>query len=57
MRDFSAHGDRAARQGVLDGRAAGWALDSVRKPVVDEARDDRIYAEVRALAGAYVMPD
>ena len=33
-----------------------WALDSIRKPVIDDARDDRIYAEVRALAGAYVMP-
>jgi alkylation response protein AidB-like acyl-CoA dehydrogenase len=34
-----------------------WALDSVRKPVIDTARDERIYAEVRALADAYVMPD
>jgi hypothetical protein len=34
-----------------------WALDSIRKPVVDEPRSERIYAEVRALAGAYVMPD
>jgi len=34
-----------------------WVLDSVRKPVVDTARDERIYAEVRALAGAYVMPE
>ena len=57
MRDFSADGDRAARQGLLDRRRSRrWALDSVRKPVVDEARDDRVYAEVRALAGAYVMP-
>ncbi len=35
----------------------GWALSSVRKPVVDEARSERIYTEVRALAGAYVMPE
>ena len=34
-----------------------WALDSVRKPVVDEARADRIYAEVREVAGTYVMAD
>ena len=33
-----------------------WALESVRKPVIDDARGERIYAEVRALAGAYVMP-
>jgi hypothetical protein len=34
-----------------------WVLDHVRKPVVDEDRGERIYAEVRALSGAYVMPD
>jgi alkylation response protein AidB-like acyl-CoA dehydrogenase len=34
-----------------------WVLDSIRKPVIDTAREERIYAEVRALAGAYVMPD
>ncbi len=34
-----------------------WVLDQIRKPVVDEARSDRVYAEIRALAGAYVMPD
>ena len=28
----------------------------VRKPVIDEERGDRIYAEICALAGAYVMP-
>jgi acyl-CoA dehydrogenase len=32
-----------------------WAVDSVRKPVIDPARDERVYAEVRALADAYVM--
>jgi hypothetical protein len=29
----------------------------VRKPIVDDDRNERIYAEVRALAGAYVMRD
>jgi alkylation response protein AidB-like acyl-CoA dehydrogenase len=33
-----------------------WALASVRKPVVDAERRDRVYSEVRALADAYVMP-
>ena len=33
-----------------------WALDSVRKPIVDTDRDERMYADVRALAGAYAMP-
>jgi alkylation response protein AidB-like acyl-CoA dehydrogenase len=30
-----------------------WVLDAIRKPVIDPERDDRIYSEVRALAGAY----
>jgi alkylation response protein AidB-like acyl-CoA dehydrogenase len=33
-----------------------WALANIRKPVIDSERGDRVYAEVRALAGAYVMP-
>jgi acyl-CoA dehydrogenase len=33
-----------------------WVLESIRKPVIDESRGDRIYAEICALAGAYVMP-
>ena len=33
-----------------------WVLDSIRKPVIDSAREERISTEVRALAGAYVMP-
>jgi hypothetical protein len=32
-------------------------VDNVRKPVIDPERDERVYAEVRALADAYVMPD
>ncbi len=34
-----------------------WAIESIRKPVIDHERGERVYAEVRALAGAYVMPD
>ena len=34
-----------------------WAIDAVRKPIIDESRDGQIYAEVRALGDAYVMPD
>jgi DNA invertase Pin-like site-specific DNA recombinase len=44
------HRDRVAWQGILDRGATGWALGAVRKPVIDEARAERIYAEVRALA-------
>lgn len=30
-----------------------WVLESIRKPVIDPEREERVYAEVRALAGAY----
>ncbi|MEJ7891308.1 MAG: hypothetical protein WKF94_01530 [Solirubrobacteraceae bacterium] len=33
-----------------------WVLAHLRKPVIDRERDARIYEQVRALAGAYVMP-
>ncbi len=56
VRDFSAtaielHGKASSTEAQQQ-----WALESVRKPVVDEERGDRVYAEVRALSGAYVMP-
>ena len=57
VRDFTAtaielHGKASSTEAQQQ-----WALTSIRKPVVDEARGDRIYAEVCALAGAYVMPE
>jgi acyl-CoA dehydrogenase len=56
VRDFSAtaielHGKASSTEAQQE-----WALSAVRKPVIDEARGDRIYAEVRSLAGAYEMP-
>jgi acyl-CoA dehydrogenase len=56
VRDFSAtaielHGKASSTDAQQD-----WALAAVRKPVVDTERGDRVYAEVRALSGAYVMP-
>jgi alkylation response protein AidB-like acyl-CoA dehydrogenase len=30
-----------------------WVLDNIRKPVIDREREQRLYAEIRALAGAY----
>ncbi|MGI8632033.1 MAG: acyl-CoA dehydrogenase family protein [Solirubrobacterales bacterium] len=34
-----------------------WCVGAVRKPVIDGERAERVYADVRALAGAYVMAD
>lgn len=33
-----------------------WVVDHIRKPVIDSERSERVYTEIRALAGAYVMP-
>ena len=56
MRDFSATAIELHGKASSTEAQQAWALGSVRKPVIDEARGDRVYAEVRALAGAYVMP-
>lgn len=57
VRDFSTTAIELHGKASSTDEQQQWALDSVRKPVVDEARGDRIYAEVRALAGAYVLPE
>jgi len=55
VRDFTAlaielHGKASSTQAQQQ-----WVLENIRKPVIDEARGDRIYEEIRGLAGAYVM--
>jgi acyl-CoA dehydrogenase len=57
VRDFSVLGVDLHGKASSTPEQQQWVLDHVRKPVVDEDRDERIYAEVRALSGAYVMPD
>ena len=55
VRDFSVIAiDLHGKASSTDEQQA-WVLENIRKPVVDEARGERIYAEVRGLAGAYVM--
>jgi acyl-CoA dehydrogenase len=55
VRDFSAYAV------ALHGRASSteaqqaWAVDNVRKPVVDDNRFARVWGKVRELAGAYAM--
>ena len=55
VRDFSATAVELHGKASSTEAQQGWALSSVRKPAVDEARTERIYAEVRGLAGAYEM--
>ncbi len=57
VRDFSATAVELHGKASSTADQQAWAIASIRKPVVDEARSDRVYDEVRALAGAYVMPD
>ncbi len=57
IRDFSTTSlDLLGKASSTDEQQA-WVLEHVRKPVIDTERDARIYEQVRALAGAYVMPD
>ena len=57
IRDFSTTSlDLLGKASSTDAQQA-WVLEHVRKPVIDTERDARIYEQVRALAGAYVMPD
>jgi acyl-CoA dehydrogenase len=32
-----------------------WALANVRKPVIDAGRFERVWEQVKALSGAYLM--
>ena len=55
VRDFSAyavdlHGKAASTMAQQE-----WALRNVRKPAADPARYDRVWQQVRDLAGAYEM--
>ncbi|MCC8243943.1 acyl-CoA dehydrogenase [Saccharothrix luteola] len=55
VRDFSAYAV------ALHGKASSteaqqrWAVEQVRKPVVDQARFERVWSKVAALSGAYEM--
>jgi acyl-CoA dehydrogenase len=55
VRDFSATAIELHGKDSSTDAQQRWALGSVRKPVIDRERGDRVYAEVRALAGAYIM--
>ena len=56
VRDFSSTAIELHGKDSSTEAQQAWALANVRKPVIDPDRGDRVYAEVRALAGAYVMP-
>lgn len=55
VRDFSATAIELHGKASSTEAQQAWALASVRKPVIDGSRGERIYAEIRSLAGAYEM--
>jgi acyl-CoA dehydrogenase len=56
VRDFTGYAIELHGKASSTDEQQRWAVQSVRKPVIDSARDERVYAEVRGLADAYVMP-
>ncbi|MFD3843387.1 acyl-CoA dehydrogenase family protein [Streptomyces sp. NPDC058642] len=55
VRDFSGHAVELHGKDSATEEQQEWALSSVRRPVVDTARTERVWQRVEALAGAYEM--
>ncbi len=55
VRDFSAHAVELHGEDSATEQQQEWALAAVRRPVVDEARTERVWQRVEALSGAYEM--
>ncbi|MEV5876303.1 acyl-CoA dehydrogenase family protein [Streptomyces sp. NPDC052101] len=55
VRDFSAHAVELHGKDSATEQQQEWALASIRRPVVDEARTERVWQRVEALSGAYEM--
>src|SRR3954469_23168693 len=55
VRDWSAYATALHGKASSTDKQQAWALDAVRKPMVDEARAERVFQLVRSLAGAYEM--
>jgi acyl-CoA dehydrogenase len=55
VRDWSAYATALHGKASSTDKQQAWALEAIAKPVVDEARAERVFDRVRALAGAYEM--
>jgi alkylation response protein AidB-like acyl-CoA dehydrogenase len=55
VRDFSAYAVGLHGKASSTKEQQAWALENVRKPAPDAGRYDRVWAQVRDLAGAYAM--
>jgi acyl-CoA dehydrogenase len=55
VRDWSAYATALHGKASSTDKQQAWALEAVRKPIVDAARAGRVFERVRTLAGAYEM--
>ncbi|SDS67241.1 acyl-CoA dehydrogenase family protein [Actinoplanes derwentensis] len=55
VRDFSGYATELHGKTATTDEQAEWALAHIRRPVADAARDDAVWQQVLALAGAYEM--
>ena len=55
VRDFSAYAVALHGKASSTEAQQAWAVEQVRKPVVDRDRFDRVWTAVAALSGAYEM--
>ncbi|MFG2806470.1 acyl-CoA dehydrogenase family protein [Streptomyces massasporeus] len=55
VRDFSGHAVELHGKDSATEQQQEWALASVRRPVVDAARTERVWQRVEALSGTYEM--
>ncbi|SMQ14308.1 Acyl-CoA dehydrogenase [Streptomyces sp. Ag82_O1-12] len=57
VRDFSGHAVELHGKDSATEQQQEWALASVRRPVVDQARTERVWQRVEALSGTYEMAE
>lgn len=55
VRDFSAYAVALHGRTASTSAQQAWAIENIRKPVVDEDRFAGVWRKVRDLAGAYEM--
>jgi alkylation response protein AidB-like acyl-CoA dehydrogenase len=55
IRDFSSYATALHGKASSTEAQQAWALEHVRKPVVDAGRFERVWSQVEALSGAYEM--
>ena len=55
VRDFSGYATALHGKASSTEAQQAWAVEHLRKPVVDDERTERVFERVKALSGAYAM--